>query len=112
MNKFLQASVVALALTLGGCATTGGDLPGQAQSIVDQVRAYVQQACGFIANATDVATVVTAFYPQAVPVAGAVKVVGDAICKSPTAPTALAGGAPVAKRVSTPRGVVIVKQGG
>lgn len=47
MKKLLATSALCGSLLLGGCATTGGQLP-PAADIIAQVRAITQQACQFI----------------------------------------------------------------
>lgn len=109
MRKLIM--IAALAFPLTGCATTGGTLP-DAATLASQIRAYTQQACGFLPLVTDtvVSALVASYFPAGAPLQQAVATIGAAICAGTSPPTAvLRAGATVTKIVQTPRGPVKVQ---
>jgi len=113
MRKLLLAAVAAISLS--GCATTGGNVPN-ADDLLRAVQAFTVQACGFlplIDNAVVVA-LVGAYFPGGIGIAEGAAVIGRAICAGQIVPPPAqlkrrgVGGAPVCRLVQTPRGAATV----
>jgi hypothetical protein len=115
MKKTLSAFVLSIALLTTGCSTFG---PTDLANIENQIQQYVVTACRFEPTLTSIAAVVAAFFPNGSIGAGAVKVVGDAICSGFThaeAPSANNSFASASKTITTiviaPSGKKIVVRG-
>lgn len=90
MRKMLV--IAALAMSLGGCATTGG--AGGTQAIITQIQQVATQACGFLPTANTVAAILAA--AAGVPgAATGVEAIAAAICSQMTKPAAAKRGAPM-----------------
>ena len=65
MMKFLIVCAIALTTTLGGCASTGGGPPTQADvnATIAQVQNYTKLACGFVPTATTILNIIGAAVP-------------------------------------------------
>ncbi len=110
LRKMMMASVVSAPLLFSGCTTTGGGLTQeQVALLIQQIQAKTVALCAFQPTAISVATLIAAFYSPATFVVGIVDFIGDTICKSPVAKTAIRRGAVVSTRiVQTPKGPVAV----
>lgn len=111
MKKLLLVS--ALAFSLSGCGTLNNgsfDL----DAFYKQVQVYVVGACKFEPSILSIASVIASLFPGGAPIAGGVKLAGDAICSSfgTSASAAFAqarsAGKPLTTIVKTPRGNVVV----
>lgn len=60
MRNMIRASIVAVALALGGCATPGGGPSPSVNVIVDQIVAMTGQVCKFVPTVGTVVSLITA----------------------------------------------------
>lgn len=58
--RILRATILAAALTLGGCATPGGGPAPSVNVIVDQIVAMTRQVCAFVPTVGTVVALITA----------------------------------------------------
>jgi hypothetical protein len=100
MRKLLLASSVALATSLGGCATTGGGGAFNLNSFIANVQADTNLVCAFIPTAETVANI----FATGDPIVTTATAVANAICAAVAPKTA---GALKRSTVPTVAGVVI-----
>lgn len=88
-SKFAIASVLAVSLTLGACATN--PTTGQTQidpATITQIQQNVALACGFVPTITTIVNIVTTFLPGSASAAAAATQAAAAICAAVTPPKA------------------------
>lgn len=89
-RQMILAAPVAAALSLGGCASTGGGLD---PAFVDQVRAAATAACGFLPTAETVLGIIGTISGTG-PIAATVSGIANAICQAVTAKAGARAGSP------------------
>lgn len=65
MRKLFATMVVAAAMGLGGCATTGSLTSTQVTDEINLIKSDVKAACGYVVPLADVAAIVNTFLPGA-----------------------------------------------
>lgn len=97
MRKILLAS--AIALSLSGCATTGGNPPDM-NAIIAQIQQTTAQICSFVPTVETVAAIIAAGSGGgATPAVVGVASIANAICAAVTKPAAARRGVPTVNGV-------------
>jgi hypothetical protein len=112
MRKILLVAAVA-SVSLGACTSTQF---AQFDDLAAKIQSYAVNACRYEPTLVSVTALIAAFFPGGTIPTGAIKLVGDAICKAPepaSAAFAAAGpvnrsSSPATRIVATPRGKVVV----
>src|SRR6266852_4107572 len=82
MRKTVIAAALCGTITLGSCTSTGGIDTGKVASVVAQVQAATQAACGYLPAASSVANILATFVSGGALVAGGVESAAGAICSA------------------------------
>jgi hypothetical protein len=78
--KKIAILTLAVTLSLGSCATTGGITPSSVQSVIASVQSAAVQACGFLPTASTVSAILASFVPGGSAVEASVASVAQQIC--------------------------------